>query len=318
MKPRIQVACGVVQDAAGCVLIAQRPAGKIAAGKWEFPGGKIEAGESAHDALKRELHEELGVELREARPLIRFTHAYADRVVTLSTWLVTRWDGELHGRESQRFEWHRPDAAITLDVLPTVAPILRALLLPEDYVFTPPDLAPDQLVLQMQQLPRGALLRLRRPGLAHAAYQDLARRVIDAAPARALRIVLDRGEPMARWLGAAGVHFTQGDLMQLEAADMPPLPQTELLRFASCHDRQSLQHAAQLGLDAVVIGNVQATSTHPDRAGTGWSGFSTLTEDIALPAYAIGGLGPADKPMAFAQYAQGVAGISAYWSRSGS
>ena len=306
----------MLQDAAGQVLIAQRPAGKIAAGKWEFPGGKIEAGESARDALTRELHEELGVDLREARPLRRFTHAYSDRVVTLATWLVTRWDGELHGRESQRFEWHRPDAAITLDLLPTVAPILRALQLSEDYIFTPPDLAPDQLLLELTHLARGTLLRLRRPGLAHAAYQDLARRLIDAAQPRALRVVLDRGEPMARWLGAAGVHFTQTALMQLEPEDVPRLPNGELLRIASCHDHTSLQHAARLGLDAVVIGNVQATSTHPERASLGWSGFAALMEQNALPAYAIGGLGPADKPVAFAQYAQGVAGISAYWSRS--
>lgn len=317
-KPHIYVACGVLIDAAGRVLIVERPPGKIAALKWEFPGGKIEPGETPREALDRELHEEIGIEVREARPLLLFTHEYAERKVTLHTWLVSGWDGEVQGREAQRFVWQSPQAQHALDVLPTVGPILRALRLPTDYVFTPPDLASDQLLRRLDRLPRGSLLRLRRPGLAHAAYQDLARELIDAARRRGLRVVLDRGEPMARWLGAAGVHITQAALSQLDPADFPRLPNENLLRLASCHDLPSIQQAARLGLDAVVIGTLKLTRTHPDRAGLGWEGFSALASQGVLPAYAIGGLGPADKPQAYKHYAQGVAGISAYWSRSGS
>lgn len=311
--PHIDVACGVLQRADGRVLIAQRPPGKIAAGKWEFPGGKIEAGESPRAALDRELHEELGVSLQQARPLIRFTHAYHDRIVTLHTWLVMAWAGEAHGRESQCVEWHAADAAINLDVLPTVAPILRALLLPTDYVFTPPDADEHLIRGSLSQLPSGALLRLRLPARSDQSYAALAGRVIADARALGLRVTLDRGEALARELGAAGWHQRQAELMA--CAERSPRP-PGWLRLASCHDRASLEQARMLGCDAAVLGAVQATSTHPGATALGWRGFATLAGNANLPVYAIGGIGPRDRDRAFAHHAQGVAGISAYWSRS--
>lgn len=313
-KPHIHVACGALRDAQGRVLIVERPLGKIAALKWEFPGGKIEAGETPRAALERELHEEIGITVREARPLILFTHEYLERKVTLHTFLVTGWEGEAHGREAQRLSWENPHAPRPLDVLPTVAPILRALCLAQDYVFTPSDADLETLIRGLGAFPRQTLLRLRRPHLDQGAYAQKARRLIEAARPWGLRVVLDRGEAMARQLGAAGVHFPQAQLMELTPDDLPRA--YNVLRLASCHDPASLQQAEHLGLDAVVIGNVHATPTHPDAASLGWDGFSALASGCALPAYAIGGLGPADKPRAFAHYAQGVAGIRAYWSRS--
>lgn len=313
-KPHIHVACGALRDARGRVLIVERPAGKIAALKWEFPGGKIETGETPRAALDRELHEEIGIVVREARPLILFTHEYLERKVTLHTFLVTDWDGEVHGRESQRLAWNSPGTPHGLDVLPTVAPILRALGLPEDYVFTPPDVDVERLIRGLSAFPRQTLVRLRQPRLDRTHYEASARRLIEAARPWGLRVVLDRGEPMARLLGAAGVHFPQVALMQLEPGQLPNA--NNVLRLASCHDLASLQQAERMGLDAVVIGSVSATGSHPGAAPLGWDGFTGLATQVPLPAYAIGGLGPADKPQAFAHYAQGVAGISAYWSRS--
>lgn len=311
--PHIDVACGVLQRADGRVLIAQRPAGKIAAGKWEFPGGKIEAGESSRAALDRELAEELGVSLQQARPLIRFTHAYYDRIVTLETWLVTAWTGEAHGRESQCVEWHAADSATELDVLPTVAPILRALLLPTDYAFTPPQANESLIRDGLLHLPRGALLRLRLPALSDAAYTALARRVLPDAHALGLRVILDRGAALAQALGAAGWHQRQDELM---ACTPDPSPLPGLLRLGSCHDHASLAQAKALGCDAAVLGAVRSTFTHPEAPTLGWKGFAALAGEANLPVYALGGVGPRECAEAFAHHAQGVAGISAYWSRS--
>ncbi|MGQ0698666.1 MAG: Nudix family hydrolase [Panacagrimonas sp.] len=307
--PHIEVACGVLRLESGDVLIAQRPEGKIAAGKWEFPGGKIEAGESSRAALGRELHEELGIELRVARPLIRFTHAYWDRVVTLDTWVVSGWDGEVHGREGQRFEWRTPAEALNLDVLPTVAPILRALALPEDYVFTPPDANERRIREGLAQLPRRALLRLRLPSLEREAYAALAQSVLADARALGLRVMLDRDRAMAQELGADGWHLPQQVLMSL--AQLEP---ESLLRIASCHDAASLARARELGFDAAVLGTIAATHTHPGTALLGWNEFAKLAGKANLPVYGIGGVGPNDKATAFEHRAQGVAGISAYWS----
>lgn len=311
-KPHIVVACGVLRDAQGQVLIVERPAGKIAALKWEFPGGKVEAGEAPRQTLDRELHEEIGIRVREARPLILFTHEYRERTVTLHTFLVTGWDGEARGCESQRLHWQRADAPLTLDVLPTVAPILRALRLPEDYVFTPPQAPLSTWIGALDALPRHALLRLRRPSLQDADYATEARALIARARGLGLRVLLDRGEAMARALRADGLHFTQAALMESDA----PFTADGLLRAASAHDAAALARATQRGMDALVIGSVRATTTHPGGAVLGWDGFAALARQANLPAYAIGGLAPADKPAAFAAYAQGVAGISAYWSRS--
>lgn len=314
--PHIHVACGVLRDAQGRVLVVERPAGKIAALKWEFPGGKIEPGETPRQALDRELHEEIGIVPREARPLVLFTHAYAERVVTLHTWLVTGWDGEVHGRESQRWVWQAPDAPHGLDVLPTVDPILRALRLPADYVFTPPDADERLIRAGLPGLPRGALLRLRLPALDVRAYAALARRVVEDARGFDLRVMIDRGAALAADLGAAGWHETQRELSAPVGRGDESRPR--LLHLASCHDAASLARAREAGCDAAVLGTVAPTRTHAETKLLGWEGFASLAGNANLPVYAIGGLGPRHRDLAFAHHAQGVAGISAYWSRSGS
>jgi 8-oxo-dGTP diphosphatase len=300
----------VLQHPSGEVLLAQRPEGKIAAGCWEFPGGKIEPGELPRDALARELHEELGITVDEARPLIRFRHAYSNRTVLLDTWLVTRFSGELHGREGQAFAWVAVDGLKTWpQVLPTVAPTARALVLPEHYVFTPPQATPERLLAGLTQLPPRALLRLRLPKLDDAVYWNCARALIPPAHARGLRVILDRDPRQALKLGADGWHATSGVLAGLASrlADAPGL------QFASCHTADEVLHAARAGFDAAVLGPVQETRSHPGTAPLGWAAFDAAIQYAGLPVYALGGVGPRDLGSAFAAYAQGVAGISAYW-----
>ena len=314
-KPHIHVACGALRDAHGRVLLVERPLGKIAALKWEFPGGKIEPGETPRAALDRELHEEINIRVTQARPLTLFTHEYAERKVTLHTFLVTAWDGDVHGCESQRLAWALPQAHQGLDVLPTVGPILTALELPQDYVFTAPDATEAAIIKGLQWIDRGTLLRIRLPHLDRKAYKALAARVIAAARPWGVRVVLDRGEALSRELGAAGVHFPQAELMGMEASDLSQVAVKNLLRIASCHDFASLETAAGLALDAAVVGPVKDTATHAGAAPLGWSRFQELAGATRLPVYAIGGLSPDDKPEAFKHYAQGVCGISAYWRR---
>lgn len=308
--PLIPVACGVLVDRQGRVLSARRPEGKVAAGYWEFPGGKIEPGESAAAALARELQEELGVTVREARPLIRFRHVYTNREVILDTWLVTAFDGEPHSREGQALAWlSRDELAGQTQVLPTVGPIARALTLPVDYVFTPPQAGPESIRQGLSRLPSGALLRLRLPALSDSDYERAAQLLAPLCAAAGLRLVLDRDPAQVQRLGAAGWHATASRLAGLSQRPLPP----ERLCLASCHRREELQAAQALRFDAAVLGPVQPTASHPGQAGIGWSGFAECIESLPLPVYAIGGLGPAQREEAYNAYAQGVAGISAYW-----
>ncbi|HUY83854.1 MAG TPA: 8-oxo-dGTP diphosphatase MutT, partial [Steroidobacteraceae bacterium] len=129
--PPIHVVAGVLRDAAGRILLAQRPAGKHLAGDWEFPGGKLEAGETRLHGLYRELQEELGIMARNAHPLIRVRHRYPERRVLLDVWVVTRYRGVPVGRDGQRLRWCRSSALPRAELLAADRPVVAALRLPE-------------------------------------------------------------------------------------------------------------------------------------------------------------------------------------------
>lgn len=305
--PLIQVAAGCLVNARGEVLIAQRPVGKIAAGQWEFPGGKIEPGESAHAALLRELHEELGVEVTQARPLIAVTHAYSDRRVRLDTWKISAWRGEPQSREQQAFAWVAPEQIDRYPILAADGPIIAALKLPAHYVFTAPDQDEPAIIAGLGRLPAGALLRLRLPALADEAYGALAQRLLPRLRAQGLRLILDRDPQQALALGADGWHASSVRLRAL--AQKPALP----LCLASCHDTDELQRARMLGFDAAVLGSVLASASHPGGETLGWARASALVQQANLPVFLIGGLSDSDLAAAHQAYAQGVAGIRGFW-----
>lgn len=126
----IHVVAGAIADAIGRVLIAQRPRGRHMAGRWEFPGGKLDPGEDPLAGLKRELAEELGIEVRAARRLIRLRHRYPDRRVLLDVWQVTDYGGEPQALEAQALAWALPDELPKHDVLEADRAIVTALRLP--------------------------------------------------------------------------------------------------------------------------------------------------------------------------------------------
>ena len=127
----VHVVAAAVIDAAGRVLIAQRPKGTHLAGGWEFPGGKLEPGEERAAGLARELHEELGITIATPRPLIRVRHAYPSRDVLLDMWIVKSYRGEPKGLDGQALHWVSKEELEVVELLPADGPIVRALWLPE-------------------------------------------------------------------------------------------------------------------------------------------------------------------------------------------
>ena len=127
MTPAVHVVAAVLRDAAGRVLIAQRPPGKHMAGYWEFPGGKIGAGESGEQALSRELAEELGVVLQRCHPLLQLRHDYADRVVQLEVFVVDEYGGQPSGLEAQALKWVAVAELYSHALLPADRPIIEVL-----------------------------------------------------------------------------------------------------------------------------------------------------------------------------------------------
>ena len=305
----VHIAVGVLVDPHGAVLICQRPAQKLYPGEWEFPGGKVEAGEDVQTALRRELHEELGIEVRACRPLIRVEHVYPELAVELDTWQVSAWNGEPRSTEHPAMAWVAPDELPRWPLLAADRPIVNALRLPEHCIFTPPAADLAKLLEGARRLPPG-LLRLRLPALSDAEYRECARALVPPLRDAGQRVIVDRAPGEVASLGAAGFHASSLVLQGLRGRPVA----ADRWFGASCHDGAELAAARALGADYAVLGPVQRTPTHPAATALGWDGFERLARKAGLPVYAIGGLGAQDLDEARRRGAHGVAGISAYWA----
>lgn len=309
---RIHVAAAVIRGQDGRILIARRADDRHQGGLWEFPGGKLEPGEAARDALARELEEELGIRPTLARPLIQVRHDYPDKQVLLDVWEVSAYVGEPHGAEGQPLAWVGPRQLADYEFPAANRPIVAAARLPERYLITPEGLDLQALLQGVRAaLAAGIrLIQLRAPGMFDAQYRDLA---VDIQGLCAGKAQLMLKGPL-EWLGdfpAAGWHLTSGQLRQY-ADQGRPFPAERWLA-ASCHCAEELALAAQMGVDFVTLSPLQATQTHPQAQPLGWAQASELLHGFNRPAYLLGGVGPADIEQAWQAGAQGVAGIRAFW-----
>lgn len=313
MTAPLHVAVGVIADARGRVLLAKRPAHVHQGDLWEFPGGKVEPGESVQEALARELWEELHIRLLRVRPLIRVPHRYPDRAVLLDVWRVDAYSGSPVGREGQPLAWVEP---ARLDGYPLPAantPIVRAVRLPSEYVISAAAEQGVETFLQQlgQSLARGAKLIQLRPLLDEndPAYGELVRRAIEQAHTAGAQVLLNGRPEAAQALGADGVHLNGTRAAALTTRPLPP----PMLVGVSCHNAEELAHAAAIEADFAVLSPVAPTPSHPHATVLGWQRFAALVDTATLPVYALGGVGPEDLPRAWQSGAQGVAGISAFW-----
>ena len=310
----IHVAVGVLRRPDGRVFAAERLPGRHLAGQWEFPGGKLEPGENARAALGRELREEVGVEVIDARPLIRFPCEYPDRRVRLEVFEVSEWRGRPHGREGQAIDWVEPGDLKRLDLVAGAVPIVAAIELPSLYLITPEPTEPDFEATLRARIEAGArLVQLRAKTMPADALVPLARRAAALAERHGARVYLNAAPAAARAAGAHGAHLSSRALARLaeRPADRPAWPGFGLA--ASCHDAGELSLARSLGVDFVVLSPVGPTPGHPDARPIGWKGFARLVEPVDLPVFALGGLGPGDRAAAWAAGAQGIAAIRGLW-----
>ena len=306
----IDVAAAAILQADGRCLLARRPVGREYAGYWEFPGGKIEAGENAHAALVRELHEELSIEVDEALPWLTRLYAYPEKTVRLHFFRVRRWHGTPRAREGQELSWQLPSAPAVEPLLPANGPILKALSLPAIYAITNARyMGIGQFLNRVQDaLDRGVrLIQVREPDMDPQQIEKFSRRVIKLAHLSEARAVINADAALALWLGADGVHLQARQLKELDAR--PDLP----LVGASCHNAQELARAAELGCDFAVLSPVLQTASHPGELGLGWERFAELVKDTPLPVYALGGMRPDLLDTAERHGAHGIALLSRIW-----
>lgn len=304
------MAAAVILRDDGRFLLGQRPAGKVYAGYWEFPGGKVEPGEAPLAALERELHEELGITVRTAHPWLTRDYDYAHAAVRLRFFRVVEWSGALHGRERQSFSWQLPNAVSVDPLLPANTAILRALRLPPVYGITHAEtLGVPEFMRRLERALAGGLrlLQVREKGLSGDALRRFAAEVTAAAHAVGARVLINGDADLARAVGADGLHLTAAQLAR--ADERPPFD----IVGASCHDAAELARARELGADLAVLGPVAPTPTHPGARGMGWERFAELVRDSSLPVYALGGLTAPHLETAWRSGAHGISMMRGAW-----
>jgi 8-oxo-dGTP diphosphatase len=307
-RPSLHVAAGVVIRPSGEVLIARRPDHLHQGGLWEFPGGKVERGETVEQALFRELAEELSITVCRAEPLISVRHAYPDRHVTLDVFRVQQFEGTPKGMLGQPVRWVRPESLTQYEFPAANRPIVTAARLPDRYGIVDVEFGDAYTVFRRLRGFIGAgvsLIRLRGLRLADRDHRKLAESIIHYCKARQTRILLSGDPEDALVLGADGVHLNSRQITQFASRPIA----VNMLLAASCHNQQELKQVEAIGADFAVLSPVLATESHPDAHPLGWSAFSAMVEDVSIPVYALGGMCPEYLPVAKCHGAQGIAGI---------
>lgn len=307
----IRVAAGVIKDAAGRILVAQRPPDADQGGCWEFPGGKIEPGETSFEALRRELAEELGIVVDGAEPMMVVRHNYPERRVVLDIWRVRGFSGEARGCLGQPVRWVNPATLPELEFPAANRYIVSAARLPVHYPII--DNAAGDLAAMRRQLQRLAdngfsLIQLRAKSLTPAAYREFAKECVDYCAGRDVQLILNAAPELAVELGAAGVHLDGTRLKRLSSRPLDP----KFWVAASCHGADELEKAESLALDFAVLGPVLPTLSHPEAAPLGWDRLSECLNAFNLPVFALGGLKMEHLARAREAGAWGVSGIRGF------
>lgn len=278
------------------VLVGWRQANQHQGNKHEFPGGKVEPGESPEQACRREIYEEVGIGLKEWHAFDVIRHEYEDIIVNLHLFHAYVPD-ELLNLIHQPWAWYNRDQLIDLNFPKANTVILQRLSWPHLIKIS------DQIDALPQQ---EALLywRTQTEGIEQIEQQ------LDALKGDQLRnliVNVDLWQKLSVKLQnkIQTIHLKQSQLMSLSKGGL-----VVGKRFiAACHDAVSLQHAQHIGCDAVFLSPVHATETHPETKVLGWDRFQELAQNSDIPVFALGGLAPADLEQAQKHHAYGLAGI---------
>ncbi len=304
----VHVAVGLVFNAEGEVLVSRRRPGGHLGGLWEFPGGKVEAGETAAQALRRELAEELGIDARRAFPVKKVFHRYEDRAVLLDVWRVAEHAGRPRGLEGQEVAW-RPLERLRPEDFPAAdAPVIGVLRLPPEIAITPAaaDWPEARRTVETLRAARAPMILFRQRHLALGDYRRWFERASALCGSGGPGLLFAHDAVREPPPGAAGLHVSAGRLARLRRR-----PAAGLLS-ASCHDLAELKRAEALGVDLALLSPVGATEKHGGAPGMGWERFRELAGQVSMPVYALGGVRRADLAAARRRGACGIAGVRTF------
>ena len=283
------------------VLVGWRQANQHQGNKHEFPGGKIEEGETPEQACRREVYEEVGIGLKEWHQFDVIRHEYEDIIVTLHLF-HTYVPDELLSLIHQPWSWFSRDQLADLNFPKANSTIIERLIWSHlikisDQVDELPK-TNSQMYLRIESKDIEKL----QQQLIKLSEQQLLKLIVNVDVWQQLNTVLQEK--------IKTVHLKQSQLMQLKKGDLVVAKRY----IAACHDAVSVQHAHQIGCDAIFLSPVNPTATHPNSKVLGWDGFAALAQNSDIPVFALGGVAPADLKQAQKHNAYGLAGIRQFSS----
>lgn len=300
----VKAVVGIIRNADGEILIAERRSDQFMGGFWELPGGKIEEGESNEESLARELKEELGVDISTPNLMHTMRHQYPEKTVKLWIYTIDHFDGEPRGMERQNIAWCPAEQLHDFNLLPTMKAIIHKICLPEYYWITPENESEETLLEQLHtHINSGSrLIQLRAKTTLDSSFIERFYQVCQNANVKLILNTTNKtfNEPCDGW------HLTTKELLSFDGR---PCTNDKLLG-ASTHSLTEIEHAEVIDVDYISIAPVEPTNSHPNMASLGWDKAKELVESSNLPTYLLGGMSLQNLQRAHSITAQGVAGIS--------
>jgi 8-oxo-dGTP diphosphatase len=337
MRKLVHVAVGIIFDCPadsegaeiGKVLIAKRADHQHQGGLWEFPGGKVELGESVQVALQRELEEELGLQssIEDMRPLITIPFHYPDKSVLLDVWSVyggvmPDTDNVVHGltgKEGQPLLWVDRAELTAYEFPQANKAIIDALLLPKQIAISQDNSNPEVILAQVANTLKShgnkenskVWIQLRTPSLDQMQYTQLAMKLYGICHESGSKLIWNCPLDWYQVAFADGLHLSVNNFKDASIQhEERPIPANQWLSMA-CHNLVELE-VAQAIADTVLVSPVKQTTSHIESMPLTWAGFKAISEQARIPCYALGGVNISDVEMAIQYGGQGIAGISCF------
>ena len=307
----IDIAVGVLQKETK-VCLALRQKHQSHANHWEFPGGKIEQGETPVQALKREFLEELAVETQYWKPLIVIPWDYEKVSVRLHVYITAEYKNEPIGNEGQQVKWFEITDLQQLTFPAANKGILMALQLSDKYMISGKFSGVDDALQRFSSaLESGIeLCQLRAKGLESNEFSEIAEAAISLCHQNKAKVLLNGTiDLLTGFPEADGIQLASNYIYEYATR---PIPKNKLLGV-STHTDEDIQQALKIDADFILLSPVKETSSHPGVPGLGWDTFAQKVQSITVPVYALGGMKLEDVEVAKSHGGQGVAAISGFW-----
>lgn len=304
-----KIAIGIIKNESDEILVTQRKKNVHLPEFWEFPGGKVEAGESFKQALRREIQEEIGVHVKRCFKLIDFSHPYDDRLLNFQVFTVNVSSDDITVGEQQNFKWLNRQELNRLNFPSANHVMLNAINLPQIYMIADHSTFGERLedIVKINLDAGIAQIQFRAPALDKDSYIKIANHLYGLCRKYKSRLIVNCDLDWCQHIQTVDIHLNSRRLKNLFDSGMNSSDIN--IYSASCHSSQEIEYANALNIGAVLIGPVQHTLSHSQSKPLGWPGFSKLCGQSNSPVYAVGGLGKSELATARVNGAQGIAGI---------